>query len=508
MKTNNFNKIAIIGAGVAGLSTARQLIGEGFDCTLFERNEVLGGVWSDGYLNFGAQVQHELYEFPDWPLPEGTPDFTPGPIILKYLHDYADHFEISSKIRFNTRVTSLAEAESPDTGWTLTSENKSESSHDHFDLVVICIGLFSNTPNIPDFPDRDIFHGEVIHNSLLKLEEQLKDKRVAIVGYGKGSNDAAVESAKVASQTHMIFREAHWPVPQKLAGILPFKWGLFNRLTSTLIPVYQDTTSVERTVHSIGKPLAWFYWRIVETLFFFQCKLGSRFGTRVSLVPKLSIEVDAFGEPLQVPKSEFFRLARAGRINLHRSEIERFTSSGLQLANGDSLELDTVILATGWTIDFSFIAPDIWEKLGPGDDGFYLYRHIMNPNVPGLFFVGRAATVSSILSYSLQARWLVELLKERIQLPSEDAMAKNIEKMKAWKQSWMPFSSARSARLNVHTQHYHDELVKDMGVNPLRKTGFFAPLKELIFPYEPKDYASIVSGEDKVSIVSQIHSNE
>ena len=63
------NKIAIIGAGVAGLSTARQLIGEGFDCTLFERNAQLGGVWSDGYLNFGAQVQHELYEFPDYPLP-------------------------------------------------------------------------------------------------------------------------------------------------------------------------------------------------------------------------------------------------------------------------------------------------------------------------------------------------------------------------------------------------------------------------------------------------------
>jgi cation diffusion facilitator CzcD-associated flavoprotein CzcO len=73
VNTNNTNKIAIIGAGVAGLCTARQLIREGFDCTLFERNEVLGGVWSDGYLNFGAQVQRELYEFPDWPLPEGAP---------------------------------------------------------------------------------------------------------------------------------------------------------------------------------------------------------------------------------------------------------------------------------------------------------------------------------------------------------------------------------------------------------------------------------------------------
>jgi dimethylaniline monooxygenase (N-oxide forming) len=495
MDTNNINKIAIIGAGVAGLSTARQLIGEGFDCTLFERNEVLGGVWSDGYLNFGAQVQRELYEFPDWPLPQATPDFTPGPIIHKYLLDYAERHGISSKIRFNTQVKSLAEAESPEAGWTIRSENENGSSEEHFDLVVNCIGLYSNTPNIPEFPEQDKFHGEVMHNSLFKQDEQLKGKRVAIIGYGKGATDAALESAKVALQTHIVFREAHWPIPQKLAGILPFKWGLLNRLSSTLIPPYQNTTAVERAVHGIGKPLAWFYWRIVETLFYFQCQLGSRFGTRVSLVPRLPVEIDAFGESTQIPKSDFFRIARTGGIDLHKAGIEKFTANGLRLTNGETLDLDTVILATGWETDFSFIAPDVWARLDPGDDGFYLYRHIMNPKVPGLYFVGRASTISSILTYSLQARWLVNVLKQKVKLPSSEEMSRNIENMKAWKQSWMPFSPARSARIIAHTQHYHDELVKDLGENPLRKTGFFAPLKELIFPYEPKDYASIVSGE-------------
>jgi len=490
------NKIAIIGAGVAGLSTARQLLGEGFDCTLFERNAVLGGVWSDGYLNFGAQVQRELYEFPDWPLPEGTQDFTPGPIIQKYLHDYADHHEISSSIRFNTRVTSLAETDSSDAGWTLTSENEHETNEEHFDQVVICVGLYSDTPNIPDFPGRDRFHGEVFHNSLLKSEEQLKGKRVAVIGYGKGATDAALEAARVAEQSHLVFREPHWPIPQKLAGILPFKWGLLNRLCSTLIPVYQETTPVERVMHGIGKPLAWFYWRVVETLFYFQCRLGSRFGTRVSLVSKLPVEIDAFGESTQAPKPEFFRLARNGGIDLHRTSIEEFTENGLQLGDGTALDLDTVILATGWKIDFSFISPDVWARLNPGDDGFYLYRHIVNPNVPTLFFVGRAATITCILTFNLQACWLANVLSGKVQLPSAEGMRQNIEEMKAWKQSWMPFSSARSARLLAHAQHYHDELVKDLGKSPLRKTGFFAPLKELIFAYEPRDYASIVSADE------------
>lgn len=488
-------KVAIIGAGVAGLTTARQFIGEGFDCTLFERNKVLGGVWSDGYLNFGVQVQRELYEFPDWPLPEGTPNFTPGPIIQKYLQDYADHFGISPKIRFEAKVTSLDEADSEQTGWSITSEDENGIHHENFDLVVICIGLYSNLPHIPEFPDRNKFQGEVIHNSLLKSSEQLKGKRVAVIGYGKSASDAALEAAKVASQAHIIFREPHWPIPRKLAGVLPFKWGLLNRLCSTLIPPYQHMTSVERAVHSIGKPLAWFYWRIVETLFYFQCRLGSGFGTRVSLVPKLPVEIDAFGESTQVPKSEFFRCARRGDINLHRTVVERFTTDGLELANGESLGLDMVISATGWQTDFSFISPDTWARLESGDDGFYLYRHIMNPNLPGLFFVGRASTVSSISTYSLQARWLVNAVTGKLQLPSAENMRRNIQEMKAWKQSWMPFSPARSARLIAHTQHYHDELVKDLGVSPLRKTGFFAPIKELIFPYEPKDYASVVSGE-------------
>jgi dimethylaniline monooxygenase (N-oxide forming) len=488
-------KVAIIGAGVAGLSTARQFIMDGFDCTLFERNKVLGGVWSDGYLNFGVQVQRELYEFPDWPLPEGTPNFTPGPIIQNYLQDYADHFGISPRIRFDTRVTSLTDADYPGTGWSITSEDENGISHEIFDLVVICIGLYSNLPNIPEFPDRNKFRGEVMHNSLLKSSEQVKDRRVAVIGYGKSASDAALEAAKVASETHIIFREPHWPIPQKLAGVLPFKWGLLNRLCSTLIPPYQKTTSVERAVHSIGKPLAWFYWRIVETIFYFQCSLGSSFGTRVSLVPKLPVEIDAFGESTQVPKSDFFRLARRGKINLHRTVVERFTADGLELANGETLDLDIVISATGWKTDFSFISADVWARLDSGDDGFYLYRHIMHPGLPGLFFVGRASTISSILTYSLQARWLVKAITGKVQLPTDESMLGNILEMKAWKQSWMPFSPARSARLIAHTQHYHDELVKDLGANPLRKTGFFAPIKELIFPYEPKDYASVVSGE-------------
>ncbi len=65
MDPSEIKTVGIVGAGVAGLVTAKTLLAQGLDCTLFERGPALGGVWADGYSNFGVQVQKELYEFPD-----------------------------------------------------------------------------------------------------------------------------------------------------------------------------------------------------------------------------------------------------------------------------------------------------------------------------------------------------------------------------------------------------------------------------------------------------------
>ncbi|MEE8517155.1 MAG: NAD(P)-binding domain-containing protein [Alphaproteobacteria bacterium] len=488
--------VGIIGAGVAGLVTARVLIAEGLDCTLYERGPVLGGVWADGYSNFGAQVQKELYEYPDWPLPQGTEDFTPGPVIQKYLEDYAGHFGITPCIRFEADVVKVGQPEGADGGWTVTSQKGGETRQDAFDLVVICIGLYSNQPNLPEFPGQQRFTGEILHISDLKSRGQLDGKRVAVLGFGKSATDAALESAAAAAETSIIFRQPHWPVPSRLGGILPFKWGMLNRLTSTLLPLYQRPSALEKTVHTLGKPLVWFYWRLVEALLYFQCRLGSRFGTRVSLVPDKPVEIDTFGESTMLPRPELYRLIRQGKIDAHpNTTIAEYTPTGVTLDSGETLDIDVMILATGWKTDFGFLAEDVRGRLGFEDDGFYLYRHMLSPGLGGLAFIGRASTICSILTYSLQARWLGELIKGSHRLPSAEAMSDEIEGIKAWKRSWMPPSEARSARLILHMLHYHDELLCDFGADPMRKTGALAPLKELIAPYEPRDYATIVAGE-------------
>jgi hypothetical protein len=76
--------------------------------------------------------------------------------------------------------------------------------------------------------------------------------------------------------------------------------------------------------------------------------------------------------------------------------------------------------------DYSFLSGEIWACLGSDDDGFYLYRHMLHPDLPNLVFVGRVSTFLSVATYCLQARWLAEAIAGRVQLPDREAMLAEI----------------------------------------------------------------------------------
>ena len=495
MITENIRKVGIIGAGVAGLGTAKTLIAEGMNCTVFERGDRLGGVWAGGYSNFGVQVQKELYEFPDWPLPPETPNFTPGPVFQEYLEGYSNHFGVRPTLRLNARVIAVDRDLKGARAWQIEFEQDGVRDTESFDLVVVATGLYSETPNIPDFPGRNTYPGRVLHISDLTSRTPLEGRTVAVIGYGKSATDAVGEATAVAKDVHLVFRDAHWPVPRKLAGVLPFKWGLLSRLTATLTPPYIRPSPVVRWVHSLGIPLVWIFWRLVELLLRVQFRLDTKISRDRSLLPERPVEIDCFGESTMVPRPDFIWSIRSGRVTAHLTEVARFTPNGLALQDGDEIAVDCVVFGTGWRSDYSFLSREIRDVLGDDDDGFYLYRHMLHPDLPNLVFIGRASTFLSIVTYTLQARWLAEAIAGRVELPGRDAMLEEIALMKRWKRSWMPFSPARSARLLLHMANYHDELLRDFGANPFRKRGIFAPLKELVAPYQSSDYRQIASGE-------------
>lgn len=489
MISDQVKTAAIIGAGVSGLATAKCLKEKGIECAVFDRNAELGGVWAEGYDGFGVQIQKDLYEFPDFPLPADVPHFTPGPQFQKYMEDYCDHFDIRDSLRLGIRVQSLERAGD---GWRLEVDADGEVETVGVDLVVIATGLYSDVPNIPKLDGHEQFKGEILHASQVKDISQLRGQRVAIVGYGKSATDIAGAATDVAESVHLVFRTAHWPVPRKLLGLLPFKWGMLTRLVAALIPPYVRPTPIVRMLHSIGYPLPWVFWRIVEILLRTQQKLDTQISNGRNLVPDHPVEYDAYTEVTMVPRPGFIELIRNRRIVAHRAGIKRLTSHEVVLDENDALGVDCIVFGTGWKTGFAFLPEAIRELLGEGPDGIYLYRHILHPDVPNMAFVGRASSFMSVATFSLQARWLAEAVAGTVQLPDADTMRAQIAALKQWKQSWMPPGPARSATLLLHMAHYHDELLLDISADPLRKKGVLAPIKELLVPYQASDFREVV----------------
>lgn len=187
MDLKDVRRVGIIGAGVAGLATAKTLCSQGLECTVFEQADRVGGVWADGYSNFGVQAQKELYQFPDWPLPENTPNFTPGPIFQQYLENYVDDFKFRSDIRLGACVTEVERRADEMPGWTITIRADDRVEREDFDLVVIATGLYSNTPNMLSLPGETEYQGIILHNSQVKTRVPLEGCHVAVAGYGKSA---------------------------------------------------------------------------------------------------------------------------------------------------------------------------------------------------------------------------------------------------------------------------------------------------------------------------------
>ena len=130
-------------------------------------------------------------------------------------------------------AAALEESKRGREGWQLSSRGSDGvTRHEHFDFVVIAIGVYSHTPSMPEFPNQDVFSGKIMHNNELKTVEQLEGRKVVVLGYGKSATDAALLAEKHAEEASIVFREPRWPVPSRLFGRIPFKYALFTRFTN------------------------------------------------------------------------------------------------------------------------------------------------------------------------------------------------------------------------------------------------------------------------------------
>ena len=483
--------VAIIGAGVAGLQTARRLMEIGISCTIFEKSENVGGVWQKNYADFGLQVPKELFEFPDFPYPADFKCdlFPTGPEVQEYIELYAKTFGLYDITQFKTFVLELNPAGAGKRGWTVVYEKDKERSTKTFDYLVVATGMYGWPPHIPVARGSDKFKGQILHSCTFTDRSVAAGKKVVVVGGGKSAVDNAVSAAKAGVSSTLVCRSWHWPVPRYLLDWVPFKYATYNRFGHWFVHPHHTEGPAAQWLHGTCAPVKWLWWRIVETMFRSQFKIPK------DMIPDEGIDVDLFTGG-QILDYEFRDMLAAGKIQPVAGSIDKFTETGVILTDGKELEADIVIYGTGFTKNYDIFDKVIQEKLNIQKDGLYLYRNIIPPQVPDVAFIGcEVATFNNILTHGLQALWLQKMLAGKMQVPKPGAMEKVIEKERAWKRSWMPPSSARACLYQLHMTKYHDMLIQDTGASRLRKMpNCFG---ELCMPITAADFADLFPKSSK-----------
>lgn len=201
-------RVCCIGAGAAGLSCAKEMLESGFDATVLEARDGVGGVWRIDTTGKYVGVRRDLratsskyyLQFSDFPIPDKAPDFVSNVEYVAYLEDYVERFKLRDHIRFQHET--LAVRPSPHGGWEVDVASKRGVKTERFDAVAVCSGLHST----PDFPAQGApvppagFRAKVLHSRDLKdARSQLKGKRIVVVGGGETGADFAHVAATVGS---------------------------------------------------------------------------------------------------------------------------------------------------------------------------------------------------------------------------------------------------------------------------------------------------------------------
>ena len=91
-------RVAVVGAGPAGLAALRALTARGLDAVAFERGGRVGGVWTledrptAAYRSLHLITSRPRTEFAEHPMPPGTPDYPARDAVGRWLEDYVERF--------------------------------------------------------------------------------------------------------------------------------------------------------------------------------------------------------------------------------------------------------------------------------------------------------------------------------------------------------------------------------------------------------------------------------
>lgn len=300
--------ILVIGAGPVGLGCAKALGEAGVAYVQVEATDHVGGNWAHGVYETAHIISsRKTTEYADYPMPSHWPAFPSAAQMCAYYNDYADAFDLREKIRFSCPVTALEPLQQ---GWQATF---ADGSSEAFAGVVVCNGHHWKRVHPSWAGD---FAGEVLHSKDYKQPDQLRGKRVLVVGGGNSGCDIAAEAARVSERAEWSLRQGVHFIPKTLFGVrtaeLAVPWMpvflqriVLRALTRLTVGRYED--------YGLPKP--------THRLF----------------------------EAHPTVSSEVFRYLDHGTLSV-RPDVVRVDGHTVYFANGTQGEYDLIATATGFDV--------------------------------------------------------------------------------------------------------------------------------------------------------------
>ena len=476
-------KIGIVGAGFAGIASAKVLTEFGHKVQVFEKENDVGGVWSvtRRYPGLGTQNVRSTYAMSDFPYPKGTPEWPSGEEVQQYIEAYAKKFNVFNKISFNTEVT-LAK-QSSNGSWSVEISKDGKKSAEDFDYLIVANGIFSD-PFIPEWKGADAFKaagGKIMHTVDFHNLEDVRGKNVVVIGYGKSSCDAANATFGTAKKTTIVARHLIWKVPKRLNNVLNYKMLLLTRMGEALFP-YIELKGAEAFLHGKGKKISTGMLGSVQGVIEKQFKLE-----KLGLHPKTGLDT-IVRSTVSLATDGFFKNIKAGKLFVERdTEITSMAAGKVTLSNGKVLDADYVICGTGFNQIVPFLDASVMKSINDERGNFRLYRQLIPLEVTNLAFNGYNSSFFSQLNAEVGAIWLAANIEGAIKLPTKSEMLSHIDNRLAWMEKRTENKHARGTNIIPFSVHNIDELLRDL------KLQIPAPIRfnQWLLPINPKSYAKI-----------------
>src|SRR5437868_2196170 len=118
--------VAVLGAGAGGIVMGIRLKRAGYDFTIYERSDGVGGTWRDNtYPGAACDVPSHLYSYSFELNPWWSRTYATQPEILAYLESCTDRYGVRPHVRTDTAITE-ARWDEPGQRWHLTADDGQE----------------------------------------------------------------------------------------------------------------------------------------------------------------------------------------------------------------------------------------------------------------------------------------------------------------------------------------------------------------------------------------------